>query len=437
MLTIRCLTGIENVLLSGVPVQGRCTRRKIFVRNLGPCWNSQVLEQYFGRYGCIEECAVVFGSSGVSKGFGFVTFQKQDSAVRAAAEPQQTVLGRVVFVSMAKSTGSTAINIATNGVLLGPPPGVSSGGVSHPNGTTPQMLRTGIVGESATSLSHNADMPLQDFRSTTASGLPLNLLRQFDYCSASHHIPGGPNPHVEVTPGEQSRDHWLSVTNDLVTDPLSIPDAFSRIINCPYEGFQADGSDSPKRLTTTGTGSSSGGGHGTIASSLSMNKDDDCSSSRSRTMFPLSNSDDAAGVWSDSFDRVIESAAVRLNPPSSSIPPISEHNKARGAGSRTRPREQQLVHKENGNPLNSLMPQQPMPSFDQQVSYEPLATDSSASIMMGCDDQDLTATLTYALASWHPDLRVSQSNDVSPALIDWELSQRYTDYACGLKDAVF
>ncbi|EZG68928.1 RNA recognition motif (RRM) containing protein [Gregarina niphandrodes] len=93
----------SEFMVDGVPVQGRCSRRKIFVRNLGLHCDADALRAYFSHYGPIEDCAVVYGPNGVSKGFAFITYAKQDSAVRAAAEPQQTLCGRVVFVSMAKS----------------------------------------------------------------------------------------------------------------------------------------------------------------------------------------------------------------------------------------------------------------------------------------------------------------------------------------------
>lgn len=79
-------------------------RRKIFVRNLPPDCDSDVLRDAFCQYGEVEECAVIRDPRGGSRGYGFITFTTQESAVKAAAEPQQTFNGRVIFVSVAKST---------------------------------------------------------------------------------------------------------------------------------------------------------------------------------------------------------------------------------------------------------------------------------------------------------------------------------------------
>eukprot|EP01053_Blabericola_migrator_P004920 Blabericola_migrator_1__4919@NODE_2567_length_2597_cov_4_680632_g1605_i0_p1_GENE_NODE_2567_length_2597_cov_4_680632_g1605_i0NODE_2567_length_2597_cov_4_680632_g1605_i0_p1_ORF_typecomplete_len440_score63_00RRM_1/PF00076_22/6_3e14RRM_1/PF00076_22/3_4e18RRM_7/PF16367_5/0_04RRM_7/PF16367_5/1_3e05Nup35_RRM_2/PF14605_6/0_88Nup35_RRM_2/PF14605_6/0_0039RRM_5/PF13893_6/0_7RRM_5/PF13893_6/0_0099RRM_occluded/PF16842_5/8e02RRM_occluded/PF16842_5/0_0019PHM7_cyt/PF14703_6/1_1e03PHM7_cyt/PF14703_6/11PHM7_cyt/P len=93
----------SEFLSDGAPIQGRMTRRKIFVRNLPPNCNVEELREAFSQYGPIEDCAVVSDGRGRTKGFAFITFVTQEGAVKASAEPQQTFAGRVIFVSIAKS----------------------------------------------------------------------------------------------------------------------------------------------------------------------------------------------------------------------------------------------------------------------------------------------------------------------------------------------
>lgn len=64
---------------------------------------TQELTRSFRQFGIIEDCSIVSDSRGKSRGFAFISFQNQESAVKAAAEPQQTFGGRVIFVSIAKS----------------------------------------------------------------------------------------------------------------------------------------------------------------------------------------------------------------------------------------------------------------------------------------------------------------------------------------------
>lgn len=89
-------------------MQGRTAKRKIFIRNLPPNCNAAELRDAFNQFGIIEDSAVVVDPRGKSRGFGFITYVSQEGAVKAAAEPQQTFSGRVVFVSIAKSCAATA-----------------------------------------------------------------------------------------------------------------------------------------------------------------------------------------------------------------------------------------------------------------------------------------------------------------------------------------
>ncbi|MEM3091691.1 MAG: RNA-binding protein [Candidatus Pacearchaeota archaeon] len=77
---------------------------KIYVGNLPFSVNSEKLKELFSEYGDIEEATIITDKfSGRSKGFGFVTFSKDDSAKKAIkAMNDKEVDGRKLKVNEAK-----------------------------------------------------------------------------------------------------------------------------------------------------------------------------------------------------------------------------------------------------------------------------------------------------------------------------------------------
>jgi cold-inducible RNA-binding protein len=78
--------------------------KRLYVGNLPFSVNSEKLKELFGAYGNVEEATVVsFKDTGKSKGFGFVTYEKDEDGEKAKTEMNGKELeGRKVFVNDAK-----------------------------------------------------------------------------------------------------------------------------------------------------------------------------------------------------------------------------------------------------------------------------------------------------------------------------------------------
>lgn len=93
-------TEVENTTVDPVPVLKR--HRKIFVAKLGADTSKQDLEEYFTRYGAIEDVNLKreYGQSGRPK-FAFIVFQSLDSFESALAEKEHIIGDVKVLVSKA------------------------------------------------------------------------------------------------------------------------------------------------------------------------------------------------------------------------------------------------------------------------------------------------------------------------------------------------
>ncbi|KAI4364003.1 hypothetical protein MLD38_020149 [Melastoma candidum] len=79
-------------------------QRKLFIGGLSPEVTSEMLLEYFGRYGDIEEGSVAYDKeTAQSRGFGFVTYKIPECAKRALDDPQKILGGRAVIVKYAES----------------------------------------------------------------------------------------------------------------------------------------------------------------------------------------------------------------------------------------------------------------------------------------------------------------------------------------------
>jgi RNA recognition motif-containing protein len=78
--------------------------KRLYIGNVPYSMTSEKLKEVFAPYGDIEEATIVtFKDSGRSKGFGFVTFVQDESAVKAMAELNgKEVEGRKMFVNEAQ-----------------------------------------------------------------------------------------------------------------------------------------------------------------------------------------------------------------------------------------------------------------------------------------------------------------------------------------------
>ena len=78
-------------------------KNKIFVGSLPWSINNDSLKELFAQYGEITEAVVITDrDSGRSKGFGFVTFTKEEEAQKALEMDGKEVEGRTIVVNMAK-----------------------------------------------------------------------------------------------------------------------------------------------------------------------------------------------------------------------------------------------------------------------------------------------------------------------------------------------
>eukprot|EP00252_Welwitschia_mirabilis_P013456 TRINITY_DN295_c0_g1_i1.p1 TRINITY_DN295_c0_g1~~TRINITY_DN295_c0_g1_i1.p1 ORF type:complete len:409 (+),score=40.01 TRINITY_DN295_c0_g1_i1:78-1304(+) len=73
---------------------GDVTRRKIYIKGLGPDTTKDAINEVFGKFGEIEDTNLpVDKATGKNKGYAFVTFKTVASAVNALKEPNKTVNG--------------------------------------------------------------------------------------------------------------------------------------------------------------------------------------------------------------------------------------------------------------------------------------------------------------------------------------------------------
>lgn len=70
------------------------SRRKLFVRGLGPETTTDKLRSLFSAHGPIDEAVVITDkNTAKSKGYGFVTYKHVDGAVLALKEPSKKIDG--------------------------------------------------------------------------------------------------------------------------------------------------------------------------------------------------------------------------------------------------------------------------------------------------------------------------------------------------------
>lgn len=78
-------------------------KNKLFVGSLPWSINNETLRELFAQYGEITEAVVISDRmTGRSKGFGFVTFAKEEDAQKALEMDGKEVEGRTIVVNVAK-----------------------------------------------------------------------------------------------------------------------------------------------------------------------------------------------------------------------------------------------------------------------------------------------------------------------------------------------
>jgi len=78
-------------------------KNKLFVGSLPWSLNNDSLRELFAQYGEITEAVVIMDrNTGRSRGFGFVTFAKEEDAQKALEMSGKDVEGRALVVNMSK-----------------------------------------------------------------------------------------------------------------------------------------------------------------------------------------------------------------------------------------------------------------------------------------------------------------------------------------------
>ncbi|KAL0555186.1 hypothetical protein IC582_009125 [Cucumis melo] len=136
--------------LSGSSTTPDLAQRKLYIGGLSPDITSEVLLNFFGRYGDIEEGSVAYDKdTNESRGFGFVTYTTVEAAKKAIDDPDKTFGGRNIIVKLADSHRnkmmqaqvSPAIPSMPYPVAAGyPQPGKPHGGVAPVGYAYPQAL---------------------------------------------------------------------------------------------------------------------------------------------------------------------------------------------------------------------------------------------------------------------------------------------------------
>ncbi|KAK9667708.1 hypothetical protein RND81_13G005900 [Saponaria officinalis] len=97
------------------------SRRKLFVRGIGPETTTDSLKSLFSSYGELQEAVVITDkSTGKSKGYGFVTFKHVDGALLALRKPSKRIDGRMTVTHLASAgRGPNGEDQATRKIYVG------------------------------------------------------------------------------------------------------------------------------------------------------------------------------------------------------------------------------------------------------------------------------------------------------------------------------
>ncbi|XP_042730924.1 protein boule-like isoform X4 [Lagopus muta] len=74
---------------TGAPRFGTVTPNRIFVGGIDFKTNEHDLRKFFAQYGCVREVKIVNDRAGISKGYGFITFETQEDAQKILQEAKK------------------------------------------------------------------------------------------------------------------------------------------------------------------------------------------------------------------------------------------------------------------------------------------------------------------------------------------------------------
>jgi len=74
---------------------------KLFVHGLSFSTSKETLEKEYSQYGVVKEAVVLVDKKGQSKGYGFVTFENAEEALKAAKDPKKRIDARMTHCNLA------------------------------------------------------------------------------------------------------------------------------------------------------------------------------------------------------------------------------------------------------------------------------------------------------------------------------------------------
>ncbi|XP_052246904.1 deleted in azoospermia protein 2-like isoform X1 [Dreissena polymorpha] len=83
--------------LSGAPKYGTVIPNRIFVGGIAANTTEQELKQFFSAYGAVKDSKIIADRAGVSKGYGFITFENQEDADRIIKKEVSVESDNLVF----------------------------------------------------------------------------------------------------------------------------------------------------------------------------------------------------------------------------------------------------------------------------------------------------------------------------------------------------
>ncbi|XP_038906210.1 UBP1-associated protein 2C-like [Benincasa hispida] len=114
--------------LSGSSTTPDLAQRKLYIGGLSPDITSEILLNFFGRYGDIEEGSVAYDKdTNESRGFGFVTYTTVEAAKKAIDDPDKTFGGRNIIVKLADSHRNKMMQAQVSSAIPSMPYPVAAG----------------------------------------------------------------------------------------------------------------------------------------------------------------------------------------------------------------------------------------------------------------------------------------------------------------------
>ncbi|KAJ9184704.1 hypothetical protein P3X46_004406 [Hevea brasiliensis] len=162
--------------LSGASTTPDSAQRKLYIGGLSPEISSEMLLNFFGRHGEIEEGSVAYDKdTNESRGFGFVTYKTVEAAKKAIEDPQKTLGGRTIIVKLADTHKAKTVQTQLPGPVVTVPLPMAAGytqpGKEHP-GAAP-------VGYSYPQTM--ASYPASSYPSTPTAPAPYPPVSQISY----------------------------------------------------------------------------------------------------------------------------------------------------------------------------------------------------------------------------------------------------------------